>query len=347
MKRVAALSLGLLALAACAKQYETRPVDPALTVEITPERVARGAYLVGTVGACGVCHNSRAPAEELPAQEQYTHLLGGGRVENPVFSVVAPNITSSVEHGIGGWSDDELMRAIRDGVRPDGEELLSMMPYMSYQHLSDEDTRAIVAFLRITAPSDFDDAQQQNDIPAPIAMVMKSQGHAPARSVPEPDRADPVAYGEYLVAVGHCGECHSAALSPRDREHEKWLAGSAMRFEEVTGKYPAPNLTPDDETGLGRYTEDQIVAAIRGGRLLSGEPMQPPMSWLADQYRNATDEDLHAIAAYLKSRPPVRTKEPKRELSEAGRKYAAEREIFLAQREPVGPASPPAEVVAP
>ena len=121
-----------------------------LKIDATPERLARGEYLVNNVVVCFACHTEADPTKRtLP---KIGPEGGGGEcfTEEMGFPghVCAPNITPDVENGIGSWTDDEVLRAIREGVSKDGETLFPMMPYSSYRNLSDEDAYAIVAYIR-------------------------------------------------------------------------------------------------------------------------------------------------------------------------------------------------------
>jgi mono/diheme cytochrome c family protein len=313
----------------------TRPVDQHAKVESTPELVARGAYIANTIGVCVECHNGRPADLDYETQperfNEFSDMFGGFTLENGSMVLSIPNITPDRQTGIGSWSDDEIRRAIRDGIHADGDKLLSFMPFMQYQYMSDGDVDALVAYLRSLQP--VNKPRGETKLPFLIENVMLAQGHAPAVNVPEPDRADPIAYGRYLVQLGHCGECHTAGLewngAPDDPDY---LTGSRFAFKEPTGKYPAPNLTPDKETGIGNYTPEDLVRAIRTGTRLDGQMMQPPMGPFAEAYARATDEDLNAIALYLFSLEPVTLKQKKREINELGERYAANRKKALDER---------------
>jgi mono/diheme cytochrome c family protein len=195
------------------------------------------------------------------------------------------------------------------------------MPYMQYQYMSDADVDAIVAYLRTVAPLEEPD-DEKSKLPFPFKAISNGIGHDPVTNVPAPDPNDRLAVGKYLVHVGHCGECHSAAMSVRGPDHELWLAGSVFAFKEPTGKYPAPNLTPDPETGIGKYTVDDFMTAIRTGRRLDGQMMQPPMAFFTEAYAHMTDDDLRAMGEYLFSLKPVHAKLKPRELNEVGERFA-------------------------
>jgi mono/diheme cytochrome c family protein len=329
----------LLALACAPSQKKidsfTRPVDQHDKVESTPEMVARGAYIANTIGVCGECHNGRPADFDYKTQperfNEFSDMFGGATFVNGPMQIGIANITPDKQTGIGGWTDDEIRRAIRDGINHNGDKLLSFMPFMQYQYMSDNDVDALVAYLRSLQPVNKERGETKMSFV--FKNMMLGQGHEPAQNVPDPDRSDPIAYGRYLVHLGHCGECHSAGFQWHGADDDPaYLTGSKIRFKEPTGKYPAPNLTPDKETGIGNYTPEDIVRSMRTGTRLDGQMLQPPMAPFAEAYGRMTDEDLNAIALYLFSLEPVNQKQKKRELNELGEQYAANRKKALDER---------------
>jgi mono/diheme cytochrome c family protein len=125
-----------------------------------------------------------------------------------------------------------------------------------------------------------------------------------------------IANGRYVATIGACAECHSLTKKgPRKPEDPQYLSGSEGPMEGSFGKVWARNLTPDKETGIGKYWPDQIKQSIRTGVRLDGKRMAPPMSIMIPHYSGMAEEDLDAVVAYLKSVPPVRRPIPERELS--------------------------------
>jgi mono/diheme cytochrome c family protein len=144
--------------------------------------------------------------------------------------------------------------------------------------------------------------------------------HEPVRSVPAPDFTNPVARGEYMVRLGHCWECHSlGSTGPQGPDSGKYMAGASMAMEmKGVGKVWAPNLTPDPETGLGRYSDEQIKESLRSGKRLDGKTMAAPMSLFIPHISGLTEEDMDGLLAYLRSLKPVKNKVPERQLSPEG-----------------------------
>lgn len=317
-------AVAVLGAAGCTAKYIRQTTDE--QVAITPERVERGRYLVENVAMCGACHDGREGGNLAMPVLPDRKLAGGAMLEEPDFSIYIPNITNDPETGIGKWTDDELIRAIRDGVKPDGSFLFPAMPFSAYQHMSDEDVRAVVAYLR-SAPAVKAAPRKESRIPFMVSFIL-GRGvamHEPVKSVPEPDRADRVKYGEYLAFMGHCTECHSlGSMGPRARD-DRWMGGSDTPFQAPgVGKVWASNLTPSRSAGLGNYSAEQIKLALISGRKLDGRVMAPPMSLFVPYVAFMQPEDLDALVAYLMSVQPVDQKVPERELTPEYKKLVNE-----------------------
>ncbi|MGH7774311.1 MAG: c-type cytochrome [Candidatus Binatia bacterium] len=249
----------------------------------TPEKVIRGQYIFSVEGGCG-CHNP----EGQPAN------VGGAKRENPYVLVFSPNITPDPETGIGGWSDKQVMDAIRFGKRPDGQQLSMGHPYYYFSGMADEDAEALVAYLRSLPPVNRSYPPRQVKKPVPVF----SLGNPPAKTPSGgPER------GKYLAEnVGKCNYCHGPPYeSPPDMS--KYLAGR---------KDPTrlnPNITPDLETGIGKWSVEEIANFIRTGVRPDGSKAGSIMANLIKNgLKNITVEDASAIALYLKSVPAVKHK---------------------------------------
>jgi mono/diheme cytochrome c family protein len=310
-----------LATTGCGGKY-VRPVT-AEKFEATPARLVRGGYLVNQLCACGACHTTREHGHIVSEPERADAFLGGGNlfVAHALSdSIWIPNLTPDVETGVGAWSDDELARAIRDGVARDGHFLLPIMPFEAYRHLSDEDVRAIVVYLRTVPAFKQPKPRTENPlslVPRVLFTKVGVQMHLPAHDVPPPDPNDQAKLGEYVATIAACANCHSLTKKgPREREDPQYLAGSEGPFEDPSfGKVWARNLTPDKETGLGQFFPDKIKEAIRTGVRTDGKRMAPPMSILIPHYSGIAEDDLDALVVYLKKMvKPARHQVPPREL---------------------------------
>ncbi len=322
MKKQGLLAAAALFGVACSTAKYVRPLTDE-QVERTQARVERGAYLVNHVMACGTCHDTYEGGDFAKQRVSDGQLAGGNVLVEHGMEIFMPNITPDEETGIGRWTDDEVMRAIRDGVRPDGSLMNPLMPFGQYQVLSDEDTRAIVAYLRTVPAKKQPAPDRTSKFPFPMGMLINRgvMHHAPVTGVPEPDRSDKVAYGRYLVNAGHCNTCHSLGKrGPRGEDHETYMGGADQpNAVEGIGEVWAPNLTPDEETGLGRYTDEQVKLALRTGTRLDGKVMAPPMIAFVPHWAGVTEEDLDAVLAYLRTLEPVKKVVPERKLSPAAK----------------------------
>src|SRR5579859_3408551 len=158
-------ALILLVATGCIGRYVRKTTGE--KIEATAERLQRGKYLVDGPAACGACHTTWNNGTYLDGESD-EYLAGGNYIEvkSQGYGVWVPNITPDPKTGIGNWSDDQIMRAIRDGVNADGHLLLPFMPFSSYQHMSDEDVRAIVAYLRSIPPREQKRPRRANQVPA-------------------------------------------------------------------------------------------------------------------------------------------------------------------------------------
>ena len=143
-----------------------------------------------------------------------------------------------------------------------------------------------------------------------LAATMISCGSQQGASPPAMSAADRIARGRYLSIVGGCNDCHTPGLFYGAPDTTRTLSGSELGWEGPWGVTYPRNLTPDAETGLGKYSEEDIVRAIRTGRRLDGSPMMPPMPWF--NYAQMSDDDLHSLVAYVQSIPAVSHKAPDR-----------------------------------
>lgn len=250
----------------------------------------RGTYLMHSIVACGNCHTPKGPKGELPGME----LAGWAEIEkNPAFTASAPNITPDAETGIGNWTDEQIVAAIREGRRPDGSIIGPPMPIALYSRMSDRDVRAIVAYLRHVKPVKHAVPKSVYNMPLPPAYG------PPVGNVPEPPKDDPVAYGAYLAGpAGHCIECHSP-MGPKGPDWVNRLGAGGMEFHVPTGTIVSPNITP---AGLADFSDAEIEKMIRTGTRPDGSRMSPPMPY--PYYANISDSDMAAIIAYLRSLPP-------------------------------------------
>jgi mono/diheme cytochrome c family protein len=250
----------------------------------------RGTYLMRGIVACGNCHTQQTPDGPLPGME----LAGGLKIDEPPFTLYTPNITPDRTTGIGGWSDQEIIAAIREGRRPDGSIIGPPMPIALYRRLSDRDAAAIVAYMRTVKPVSNQVAKSEYRIPLPT-----SYG-PPVGSLAETPRSDPTAYGAYLAGpAGHCIECHSTPGPNSVPDFVNNLGAGGVEFHGPWGVSVSANITP---SGLGDLTDAEIKTMITTGIRPDGSPMLPPMAFA--YYKNISSQDLDAIVTYLRTIEP-------------------------------------------
>lgn len=301
---LAAIGVSYLAL----KKPAQRPAS-AEKIEITPERVARGKYLVHHVSICFDCHAERTLAYALPVKpgrEGVGGFVWDRRSQFPGV-LAASNITPDRETGLGDWTDGEILRALREGVDRRGNALFPIMPYGHYRSLSDDDAKAVVAYLRTLQPQRYEKPKKQLDVP--LNFVEKFEPQPLAAAVTSPDPADRVAWGRYLVTIAACSECHT----PKD-DKGKPLPGMDLAggFEMHTPffRVVTANITPHPATYVGRASRDEFIARFKAFAHVnaSNAPAAQPgrntlMPWLA--YSGMTESDLGAIYDYLQTVTPV------------------------------------------
>lgn len=313
-KVVGIVILVVVALAAIGVSYLAlrKPAQRApgtAAIQPTPERVARGHYLVHHVSICFDCHSERTNAYGLPfkpGREGVGGLVWNERIGFPGV-LAASNLTPDPDTGLGKWTDGEILRAIREGVDREGNALFPIMPYGHFRHMSDEDGASIVAYLRTLRPVRY--AKPAKSLNPPMNFIEKFIPKPVEGVVTAPDPKDHLAYGKYLVTIAACAECHT----PKDDKgnpipgHD-FAGGWAMETPEF--RVVTANITPHPANYMGRATKEEFIGRFRAfaGYTVDTAPPAPKgkntiMPWIA--YSGMTDEDLGAVYDYLKTVPPV------------------------------------------
>lgn len=268
------------------------------TFEATPERLARGQYLVTAVAGCLVCHSENDRAADMVVK---AGTEGQGRsmaLEEAPF-VSSANLTADRETGVGGWSDDMLARAIREGIGHDGRALFPLMPYQNYRHMSDEDLAAVIVYVRTLKP--IHKVTPPPAIPFPVDRLINAVPQPIDAPVAAPDRSDPVAYGRYLTTIASCSDCHTPMDDHNQPITSLPFAGGQL-IQGSSKRVAAANLTPDP-SGIPYYDADLFVNFMHTG-FVGAREVTDAMPWAT--YGKMTDEDLRAIFAYLKTLKPVK-----------------------------------------
>jgi len=261
--------------------------------------LARGKYVFGATGGCG-CHT--VPKGPVNA--------GGRRYDGPFGTVYSSNITPDKETGIGTWTDEQIITATRLGRRPNGERLIPVHPYTTFNGMAAEDLKALVAFLRSVPPVKRTNLAKKISVPMFESVFLPAwlAAFAPRENPPTAVPASGVARGEYLVrAVAHCGECHTPRTMTMATDNTRFLAGNPKGPEDSE----IPNITPDKTTGL-QWSEEEIADYIGTGNKPDGDVAGGLMGEVIDGtlsgYKDLTKADRLAIAKYLKTIPPIKNK---------------------------------------
>jgi mono/diheme cytochrome c family protein len=302
---IAAL-IGFLAL----KKPAMRPPSTE-KIEATPERLARGEYLVEHVTHCLGCHSDAYFDRFAIPIRPGTRGQGGFPFDKKLGVpglVQAQNISSDPKTGIGSWTDGEVMRAIREGINKDGEAMFPMMPYAEYRRMSDEDLKSIVVYLRTLPPIEHAVAPRKLDFP--VNFMVKFAPAPVEGPVAELDRSDTVGYGRYLASIAGCRNCHTP-IDGKGRKIPGQEFAGGWEFPGPWGRVVSSNITPDPDTYIGKATRDEFIDRFKSLEHLKGEnaPVAPPgkntiMAW--PMFASMTREDLGAIYDYLKTVKPVK-----------------------------------------
>jgi len=274
-------------------------VAPAWAQAPSAADLARGKYIYGATGGCG-CHT--APKQPINA--------GGRKYEGGFGTVYSTNITPDPKTGIGSWTDEQIITAIRLGRRPNGERLVPIHPYPVFNGMAEGDLKALTAYLRTIPPVSRANQPKKITVPLFESVFLPTwlAAFAPRETPPPSAPTSGSARGEYLVkAVAHCGECHTPRTMTMATDNTRFLAGNPKHPEggEV------PNITPDKTTGLA-WTLEEIAEYLGTGNKPDGDVagglMAEVIQGTTAGYKDLTKDDRLAIAAYIKSVPPIPNK---------------------------------------
>ena len=257
--------------------------------------IEQGQYVFRAAG-CESCHTD--------ADRNGEFLAGGRALETPFGKFYSPNISSDKTHGIGDWSAEEFVRAMREGVGPEGQDYYPVFPYPTYTRISDDDLMALYAYLQQTPPV----AQPSRPHQLPWYMQYRTANWGwkllffePGPFQPDPGRSPSWNRGAYLVtALAHCDECHT----PRDNfgalDMTRRMAGAALAGDES-----APNVSPDTSRGIGNWRQADLVRYLSKGVRPDEEFADGSMAEVIDNgLAHLRAGDIEAIAEYLLSLPP-------------------------------------------
>ncbi len=284
--------VGLRGLAAAAALIA--PLHPCPS-EADQAAISRGAYLAAAAG-CGGCHTD---------SEHHGQAYAGGLPLATEFGIIpTPNITPDPATGIGRWNTPDFARAMRWGIAPDDSHYVPTFPYLFYNRLTDRDLADLKAFLdslpAVSRP-DLKGAGSTALLARTQAALAVSATPAPGPWQPDPQKDAVWNRGAYLVAsIGRCGECHTPRNWLGAPDPERFLAGSLAG----PGGKKAPNITQDAKSGIGNWSEQDILGVLIDGRTPDFDEVGGAMAEIVKNTARLTEEDRHAIVVFLQSVPP-------------------------------------------
>jgi mono/diheme cytochrome c family protein len=257
------------------------------------DKLAHGKYLAEAAD-CQACHTT----------EGGQPFAGGRPFVTQFGTMYSPNITPDKETGIGDWSDADFLKAVHDGIAKGGERLYPAFPYAAYTYLTDDDVLAIKAYL-FTQPAVKSQAPE-NQLKWPFnqrwLMAFWSAFYNPEkRFEPNTDKSPEWNRGAYLVeALGHCGDCHTPRTPFQSLDNRHKFAGGASEG------WRAYNLSSDKESGIGTWSQDDLVKYLSTGHTMDrGSAFGPMAEAVHLSFAKMTPSDINAIAEYVRSVPPV------------------------------------------
>ena len=296
------ISIIIFAVYVNSSDIPSYPVEKvSYTAQSTPESVERGKKLA--LMLCSGCHRNYETGK----------LTGVHMTDAPpeFGTIYSANITQDKEFGIGEWTDAEIMYLLRTGIKRNGKYA---PPYMAkLPKMADEDINAIISFLRSDDPMVTADATP--DKPTEPAFLTKllcklawSPLPMPTEPIPMPDTNNSVELGKYLAINLECFSCHSADFKTNNflepELSEGYFAGGNKPLNRQGQVMLTPNLTPDMETGLGKWTKAKFIKAVKSGIVDNGPALALPMQ----PYTHLTDKEAGAIYDYLMTIPPINNK---------------------------------------
>lgn len=259
----------------------------AATDEQAFEQIARGRYLAH-LADCSACHT-------MQGGKPYA---GGRPIATPFGTLLAPNLTPDRKTGIGGWSDDAFVSAVRDGIDDGGNHLYPAMPYPFYTKMSRADVLAIRAFLATLEPVRNKVHANQLPFPFSIRAAMAAWNwlyFTPGEFKPVAGKPEQWNRGAYLVeGPGHCGACHTPKNFLGADETSHTLQGGVLQG------WFSPDVTGDKRRGVGGWTDEDIVAFLQSGHNRFSAATGPMSEVIKDSTSKLSEADLKAIATYLR-----------------------------------------------
>jgi mono/diheme cytochrome c family protein len=262
----------------------------------TKTQLSRGKYIFQLAG-CNSCHTDRTKKHEP--------LAGGVAIETPFGIFFGPNITSDKTNGIGNWSDKDFVKAMREGIAPDGSHYFPAFPFTSYTKMTNEDLMDLKAYIFSFPKQSRESKTHQILFPFKIRSLQffwkklffkEGVYRQLKRNGTQWNR------GSYLVnAVTHCGECHTPRNFLGGRKTDRFLSG----VNGSAGVQQTPNITPDLHTGIGKWSNNDLKDVLKFGLLPDGDTVGGSMVEVSENLSNLSSNDLSAVIFFLNSIPKI------------------------------------------
>ena len=279
-----------------------------IKIKVTNDKIERGKYLANHVSVCLDCHSTRDWKYYSAPIVKGTEGKGGEKLDETMGypgTIYIRNITPA---GVGNWTDGELLRAITTGINKSNEAMFPMMPYSNYSQMSQEDVESIIAYLRTLTPV-------KNDVPKPdynfpFSLIVKTiplKAYKPPKPI---DKTSHLEYGKYLVTIASCSDCHTPNKEGVPIKGMNFAGG--VEWKLPGGTVRTANITPDNETGIGKWTKEIFIARFKNFDsdsakhipVNTGKEFNTIMPWT--MYAGMTEEDLGAVYDYLHTLKPIR-----------------------------------------
>jgi mono/diheme cytochrome c family protein len=288
---------GMLGATSALAQSVANSVTPAAAPDTEAALIHQG-HLLAIASDCMACHTVTDKGKEF---------AGGYGIVSPMGTIYSTNITPSKKAGIGNYTEAQFARALREGVRADGAHLYPAMPYTSYVGMTDKDVHALYTyFMKGVEP--VDDVPPQTALPFPFSirqsmiawnmLFLKNR-----RFTVDPNQSVEWNRGAYLTNVlAHCSACHTPRNFMMAEDLDRGFSGAQL------GPWYAPNITSDPVSGIGAWSDDELVAYLKTGHV-NGK--NQAAGGMAEAVQNSlqflSNDDLKSIAVYLRSTAPIRT----------------------------------------
>lgn len=275
--------------------------------------IKKGEYLANHVAACIHCHSKRDFTKYSGPVIAGTEGGGGEVFDHTMLDAIpgtlyGKNITPDPETGIGTWTDDEILRAITQGINKNGDTLFPIMPYVNFNRMAKEDLLSIIAYIKTLKPI-------KNKVPDRQLMIPISMAY-PASALQKsvdsnrcPPESDKIKYGEYISNIADCATCHTPIVNGENDFTRMFAGGNTFTIHNF--KVKSANISTDTSTGIGKWTEEMFMAKFlpyreeKNYNFVAGtQNTVMPIS----EYAGMKDDDLKAIYAYLRTVKPITNK---------------------------------------